>query len=94
MSRPRRCRWIENEPSVLFFKPANVRLRDMDVVVLSHEEIEAIRLKDFEKLDQNECARRMNISQPTFHRTIICAREKIADAVVNGKAIRIDVDGL
>ena len=51
--------------------------------------MEAIRLKDLLKLDQNECAKKMDVSQPTFHRLIHDARYKIADALVNGKAIKI-----
>lgn len=54
------------------------------------EEFEAVRLKDFEDFDQQEAAEKMGISQPTFHRTLVSARKKIADALVNGKALRIE----
>ena len=49
-----------------------------------------MRLKDLLSLDQKECAGKMDISQPTFHRLVVSARRKIADALVNGKAIRIE----
>jgi len=53
------------------------------------EEIESIRLKDFEGLDQEGCAQRMRISRPTFHRILGLARRKLADALINGKAIQV-----
>ena len=51
---------------------------------------EAIRLKDLEELDQEECAGKMRISRPTFHRVLGSARGKLADALLNGKAIIIE----
>jgi len=77
-------------PGVNFFKPAGVPLKDLDEIVLTLEEAEAIRLKDIEKLEQEEGAVKMNISRPTFQRVLTSARQKIADAILNGKAIRID----
>ena len=65
-------------------------VRILEEVCLSIEEAEAIRLKDLEGLEQEECAERMNISRPTFHRVLGSARRKLADALLNGKAIRID----
>jgi predicted DNA-binding protein (UPF0251 family) len=63
---------------------------DLEETILAVDEFEAIRLKDLEGLEQEECASRMNISQPTFHRLVLSARKKIAEAIVNGKAIRIE----
>ena len=65
-------------------------MRYLKEVVLTVDGFEAIRLKDLECLEQEECARKMNISQPTFHRLISSARKIIADAIVNGKAIKIE----
>ena len=65
-------------------------MRVLEEVCLSVEEAEAIRLKDLEGLEQEECAERMNVSRPTFHRVLGSARRKLADALLNGKAIRID----
>lgn len=59
-------------------------------VRLSLEEAEAIRLKDIEDLDQEQAALRMNVSRPTYQRVLESARKKVADALLNGKAIRID----
>jgi predicted DNA-binding protein (UPF0251 family) len=78
------------EPGVTYFKPAGVRLRGMLETVLTVDEFEAIRLKDHEDMDQTEAAKKMGISQPTFQRLYESARKKIAEALVNGKAIRIE----
>ena len=90
MGRPRICRRISNEPNINYFKPAGVPLKTLKETILALEEFEAIRLKDLEGLEQEECAKKMNISQPTFHRLILIARKKIADSIVNGKAIKIE----
>jgi len=89
MSRPRRCRIVDSQPSVTFFKPAGIRMVDLKEVILTVDEFESVRLKDFDGLSQELCAERMNVSQPTFHRLVISARGKIADCVVNGKALII-----
>jgi len=57
---------------------------------LAVDEYEAVRLKDLEGLDQEKAAKKMNISQPTFHRLVLTARKKIAQAIVKGKALRIE----
>jgi predicted Fe-Mo cluster-binding NifX family protein/predicted DNA-binding protein (UPF0251 family) len=62
----------------------------MEEVVLQHDELEAIRLKDLLGIPQEEAARQMSVSQPTFHRLLLSAHEKLAHAVVNGKALRIE----
>ncbi|MBW3014307.1 DUF134 domain-containing protein [Candidatus Woesearchaeota archaeon] len=90
MPRPRRLRRVLGEPNINYFKPAGVPVRELEEVVLTVDEFEAVRLKDAENLDQEEAAEKMKISQPTFHRLILSARKKIADAIVNGKAIKIE----
>lgn len=65
-------------------------MNELEEINLTLEEIETIRLKDFEGLEQSQAAEKMKISQPTFHRTLLSARKKISDAVINGKAIRIE----
>jgi len=89
MPRPRRFRRVGFEPGVTYFKPRGIRIPDLEESVLTVDEFEAVRLKDFEGLDQEEAAKKMNISQPTFHRLVLAARKRIADAIVNGKAIKI-----
>jgi predicted DNA-binding protein (UPF0251 family) len=90
MPRPKRCRRVCFAPGLTYFKPAGIRLVDLEETVLAVEEFEALRLKDVEGLEQEAAARRMAVSQPTFHRILSSARTKVAEAIVNGKAIRID----
>jgi predicted DNA-binding protein (UPF0251 family) len=90
MARPTKSRHVEFLPEVTFFKPAGIPLQELEEVVLSVEELEAIRLKDTENLDQEECALRMKVSRPTFQRVLGAARNKIAQALVEGKAIRVE----
>ena len=90
MPRPRICRRICFEPGVTYFKPRGVSMISLESVDLNVDEFEAIRLKDLEGLEQTAAADSMCISQPTFHRVIEAARKKVADALVNGKAIRIE----
>ncbi|MDD2401658.1 MAG: DUF134 domain-containing protein [Clostridia bacterium] len=90
MARPPKFRSVEFEPRYTYFKPAAVPKWQLEEVVLTVEELEAIRLKDMEGLEQEECAERMHISRPTFQRSLINARKKIAESIVEGKAIRIE----
>ena len=89
MPRPRLCRRIRFNPNVVYFKPQGVPLRFLDVVNVSLEEVEALRLKNIEGLEQTECAKKMKTSQSTFQRILSSAYKKISDALINGKAIRI-----
>ena len=90
MGRQPLFRRVNFLPQVTYFKPAGVPLTHLQEVRLSIEEAEAIRLKDIEGLEQDECAQRMHISRPTFHRIVESARRKLADALINGKAIQIE----
>jgi predicted DNA-binding protein (UPF0251 family) len=90
VGRPVKWRRVALLPQVLYFKPAAVPLHILEEISLSVEEIEALRLKDLEGLEQEACAKEMNISRPTFQRILGSARQKIADALVNGKAIKVE----
>lgn len=89
MPRPQKCRRIGFLPGVTFFKPAGVPLTSLGEILLNFEEAEALRLKDLEGMDQEPAAEKMNVSRPTFQRILASARAKVADALLNGKAIRI-----
>ncbi len=89
MPRPTKRRWVGCGADITYFKPRGVPLSSLEEVALTIEELEAIRLKDLEGLDQQACADRMRISRPTFHRILRAAHAKIADALTAGKAIRI-----
>lgn len=90
MVRPKRCRLIYSQPNVTYFKPRGIPMINLEEVVISLDEYEAIRLKDLENLDQESSAVKMGISQPTFYRLISSAHKKIADALINGKAMKIE----
>jgi predicted DNA-binding protein (UPF0251 family) len=90
MGRPPKWRRVSFIPQVTYFKPAGIPLRMLEEVRLSIEEAEAIRLKDLEGLEQEDCAEKMDISRPTFQRVLGSARQKVADALLNGRAIRIE----
>ncbi|MCK5476593.1 MAG: DUF134 domain-containing protein [Candidatus Aenigmarchaeota archaeon] len=89
MPIPRRCRRVGFQPRVTYFKPMGIRMIDLRELVLSIDELEAVRLKDLLGLGQKEAAMKMDISQPTFHRLLMSARKKIADAIVNGNVLKI-----
>jgi predicted DNA-binding protein (UPF0251 family) len=89
MPRPVKYRRVNFLPDVKYYKPAGVPIRNLEEVCLSIEEVEAIRLKDLEGMEQEESAEMMNISRPTFHRVLNSAHYKIAEALFSGKAIRI-----
>jgi predicted DNA-binding protein (UPF0251 family) len=90
MGRRQLYRRVSSIPLVNYFKPAGAPMAALEEVQLLVEEAEAIRLKDLEKLEQEQCAAKMNISQSTFSRLLDSARQKIAEALLNGKSIRIE----
>lgn len=65
-------------------------MTSLEEVILTADELEAIRLKYYRGLDQTTCARRMKVSQSTMQRILISANRKIADALISGKAIRVE----
>lgn len=71
------------------YKPFGVPMRELESVVMSVEEYEALRLADYENLTHKEASVRMNISRPTFTRLYDKARKNVAKAFVEGKAILI-----
>jgi len=90
MVRPRLCRRVRFNPDVTYFKPRGIPLRDLEEMTLNVDELEALRLHDLENLSQEACAQKMNISQSTFNRLVIVARKKMVEAIVKGKAIKIE----
>lgn len=90
MPRPQCCRRIAHTPTCAVFAPAGVPACDLEEVVLSLDECEAIRLADLEGLYQETAAARMNVSRQTFGRILEAARKKVARAIMEGKALRIE----
>lgn len=89
MPRPKLCRKIEFNPEVTYFKPQGVPMRALEVVELSTEELEAYRLRHMNNLNQKEASQKMHTSQSTYQRILYSAYKKIADVLINGKAIKI-----
>ena len=89
MPRPCRRRRVRGSPNSFYFKPAGIRMIELEESQLSLPEFEAIRLVDLGDVSQEEAGRQMRISQSTLSRVLKSGRGKIADAIVNGKAIRI-----
>ncbi|ADI74053.1 protein of unknown function DUF134 [Methanohalobium evestigatum Z-7303] len=89
MVRPKKQRIVDIEPEVSDFKPSGVPLSSLDEVNITIDELESLRLIYLENLNQTESARKMMIHQSTFQRISQQAIEKITNALINGKAIKI-----
>jgi len=89
MGRPIKFRKVEFFPEDTYFIPWGKPKCEIEEIVLKVEELEAMRLKDIEELNQEECAERMQISRQTFQNVIDSARKKIATVLTGGNAIRI-----
>ncbi|HHW70248.1 MAG TPA: DUF134 domain-containing protein [Clostridiales bacterium] len=89
MARPKKFRRVEFFPEYTYFVPWGKRKCEIEEIVLNVEELEAMRLRDIEKLTQEECAKRMNVSRQTFQNIIDSAREKVSKALIDGRGIRI-----
>jgi predicted DNA-binding protein (UPF0251 family) len=89
MPRPRKLRFVQGGPMANAFKPIGIPAAGIDEVVLPVEGLEALRLSDLDKLDQETAAARMNVSRQTFGRILAEARELVSEALVMGKMIRI-----
>ena len=90
MPRPPCCRRVSGKPAAAIFKPAGIPARVLEEVVMTLDEFEAIRLADFEGLYQEQAAERMRVSRPTFGRIVEVARRKVAEAIILGKALKIE----
>ena len=89
MTRPTKFRKVEFFPEDTYFVPWGKSKCEMQDINLKVEELEAMRLKDIEELNQEECAEKMQISRQTFQNIINSARKKVAIALTEGNAIRI-----
>ena len=89
MPRPFKCRRIFGSPGSDYFKPRGIPLSGLQEIGLTLDEFEAIRLADLEGLYQEDAAKKMDVSRQTFGNIIAGAHKKIADAIVNGKALKI-----
>jgi len=92
MSRPKKCRCINCTPNTSYFKPKGIPIFQLEEVSLSLDELEAIRLADYEGCYHEDAATRMKVSRATFGRILNKARNKVAEAIVDGKALRIETN--
>ena len=87
---PRRIRRrIRGNFKNICFKPCGMPTHSLEIITLTKDELEAIRLADLEGLYQEDAANKMEVSRPTFGRILNNARNKIADAIINGKSIEL-----
>lgn len=87
--RPRKWRFCLPFRGDSFFKPRGIPMAGLEIVDLFQDELEAMRLCDFEELEQEEAAKRMNISRGTIQRLLYVGRKKVVDVFINSKALRI-----
>ena len=92
MSRPKKCRFVGCRPNANYFKPRGILLFQLEEVLLRLDELEALRLADYEGLYHEDAALKMKISRATFGRILDEARRKVANAIINGKALRIETN--
>ena len=90
MPRPCRCRRIRCNPDSNYFKPRGIPLDMLEEINLTLDELEAVRLADLDGLYQEDAAKKMDISRQTFGNIVNSAHKKIADALLNGKALKIE----
>jgi predicted DNA-binding protein (UPF0251 family) len=94
MPRPISPRCLKFKPDTDYFKPRGIPLQVLEEVILRADELEALKLHDVDGFDQTEAAGKMKISQPTFNRLLNSTYQKVAAALVKGKAIRLEKKAL
>ena len=92
MARPKKCRCVNCSPQALYFKPRGIPLCELEEVCLGLDELEAVRLADLKGRYHEEAAAAMKVSRATFGRIVSQARRKIAEAIIGGKALRIETN--
>jgi predicted DNA-binding protein (UPF0251 family) len=89
MPRPHKPRSIEYNHIPSCFQPVEIPAPGLPQVEITLDEIEAIRLSDLERMNQEDAAARMQVSRQTFGRILTSAREKTAEALLSGKVLVI-----
>jgi predicted DNA-binding protein (UPF0251 family) len=90
MGRPRKDRLVAFNPKISYFKPRGIPMVDLSEVHLTVDEREALRLADLDGLSHEDSGQCMGVSRATFGRILHKARQTVADALINGKAIKVD----
>ncbi len=89
MGRPRKFRKVCRKPGCTHFAPKGMG-EDSETVTLSIDEYEVVRLIDYNRMTQEECARQMNIARTTVQKMYDEARSKIAKFLVDGTSLQIE----
>jgi predicted DNA-binding protein (UPF0251 family) len=90
MSRPPKLRCVAHSPGAVYYKPRGIPLVELEEVVLPLDELEALRLVDLENLSQEQAGERMGVSRGTIGRLLERGRRTVVDALLHGKALRIE----
>jgi predicted DNA-binding protein (UPF0251 family) len=92
MARPKKNRCVGCKPDATYFKPRGIPLMELEEIPITMDELEAIRLADYEGLYHKEAAKRMKISRQTFGRILHEAHKKVAECLLKGKALKIETN--
>ena len=90
VGRPQKCRCVKCPPNVTCYKPRGIPMTKLQVINLTIDELESIRLADFNGLYHDKAAGKMGISRQTFGRIISSARRKLSEGILNGNVIKIE----
>ena len=90
MARPRKRRRVCGMPKYITFGPINRLDENNEVITLTVDEYEVIRLIDLEGFEQEQCAEKMGVARSTVQRMYVAAKQKLADCLVNGKVLKIE----
>ena len=89
-ARPKVKKIVSAIPIYAYFKPQGIPMIKLEIIKIDVEELEALKLKDVENLDQKSAAQRMGISRSTFQRLLSSARKKLVSSIIEGKALRVE----
>jgi predicted DNA-binding protein (UPF0251 family) len=89
MPRPKKIRCVQCKPDATYFKPRGIPLIYLEEICITIDELEALRLADYEDLYHEEAAKKMKISRQTFGRILDEAHKKVAECLLKGKALKI-----
>ncbi|NWF75612.1 MAG: DUF134 domain-containing protein [Nitrospirae bacterium] len=89
MPRPQKTRCVQCKPGVTYFKPRGIPLVELEEICITIDELEALRLADYEGLYHEDAASSMKISRQTFGRILDSAHKKVAECLLKGRALKI-----
>lgn len=90
MARPRKLRRVCFLPEKDEYGPINTQIKNKEIIIMTVDEYETIRLIDLEGMTQEQCADKMNVARTTVQRIYNDSRKKIATSLVNGQVLKIE----